>query len=143
MATFIAWVDAAQHGDHALAAFYLHRFRPEFRPAFDAWRATSPFSNPKAPSTPFAMPEYTLAARAQTQQLDAASEASAAQVRQDIQRSSLYVLTVVLYAIVLFFGGVSTRIDNHRLRWVVTIAGCLVLAAAIGWIVTFPVSVQV
>ena len=89
------------------------------------------------------MPEYTLAARDQAEKLDAESEASAAQVRQDIQRSSNYVLSVVLYAIVLFFAGVSTRIDNRRLRWVLTGAGCLVLAAAIGWIATFPVSVAV
>jgi len=40
----------------------------------------------------------------------------------DIQRSSNYVLTVVLYAIVLFFAGMSTRLSNRRLRWVTTIA---------------------
>lgn len=143
VATFIAWADADQQGDHKLAAFYVDRFRPEFRPAFDAWMATKPLTTANAPSTPFAMPEYTLEASKQAQQLDAASEASAARVRQDILRSSNYVLTVVLYAIVLFFAGVSTRIGNSRLRWVLTGAGCVVLAAAIGWIATFPVSLAV
>jgi hypothetical protein len=143
VATFIAWADADQHGDHKLAAFYVDRFRPEFRPAFDAWIATKPLTTANSPPTPFAMPEYTLEARNETEQLDAASEASAAHVRQDIQRSTNYVLTVVLYAIVLFFAGVSTRIGNGRLRWVLTGAGCVVLAAAIGWIATFPVSLAV
>jgi len=143
VATFIAWADADQQGNRRLTAFYLNRFRPEFRPAFDAWMATKPLTSPDAPPTPFAMPGYTLAAREQAAQLDAASEVSAAQVRRDLQLSSNYVLTVVLYAIVLFFGGVSTRIGNRRLRWVLTGAGCFVLVAAIGWIATFPVSLAV
>ena len=143
VATFIAWADAEQQGDPKLAAFYVDRFRPEFLPAFDAWMATQPLTSPNAPPTPFAMPEYTLEAGNKAEQLDAKSEASAARVRQDIQRSSNYVLSVVLYAIVLFFAGVSTRLHNRRLRWIVTGAGCLVLAAALGWIATFPVSLAV
>src|SRR6188472_2959328 len=71
---------------------------------------------------------------------DAEAEASAAEVRLDIQRSSNYVLTVVLYAIVLFFAGMSTRLNNRRLRWVTTIAGALVLVGALAWVATFPVS---
>ena len=64
-------------------------------------------------------------------------------MRLDIQRSSNYVLTVVLYAVVLFFAGMSTRLTNPRLRWVLTLAGCLVLLGDVAWVATFPVSVQV
>ena len=32
-------------------------------------------------------------------------------------------LTVVLYAVVLFFAGMSTRLQNKRLRWVMTLTG--------------------
>jgi hypothetical protein len=49
----------------------------------------------------------------------------------------------VLYAIVLFFAGVSSRIKDRRLRWILTAAGCVVLVAAITWITTFPVSLNV
>lgn len=143
VATFIAWADADRRGDAKLADFYVDRFRDEFRPAFDAWTATHPFSNPDAAPTPFAMPEYHVVATQEAAQLDAASEASAAEVRLDIQRSSNYVLTVVLYAVVLFFAGVSTRLSSRRLRWVLTVAGCLVLFSAITWIATFPISLQV
>jgi hypothetical protein len=143
VATFIAWADANRQGDRELSAFYVDRFRDEFKPAFDAWRATAPFSNPDAPPTPFAMPEYQLAARTDAAQLDAASEAGAAEVRLYIQRSSDYVLTVVLYAVVLFFAGMSTRLTNPRLRWVMTLAGCLVLVGDLAWLATFPVSLQV
>jgi hypothetical protein len=143
VATFIAWADADQTGDRQLADFYVARFRDEFQPAFDAWVATNPFTDPEAPPTPFAMPEYQVAAKQDAEQLDAASEQSAAEVRTDIQRSSNYVLTVVLYAVVLFFAGVSTRISNRRLRWILTIAGCIVMVSAVTWISTFPVSLQV
>ena len=89
------------------------------------------------------MDEYQVAAKDEAEQLDAAAEASAAEVRLNIQRSSNYVLTVVLYAVVLFFAGMSTRLKNRRLRWVMTLAGCLVLLAALAWIATFPVSLAV
>ena len=56
------------------------------------------------------MSEYRVASKQEAEQLDAAAEASAAEVRLNIQRASNYVLTVVLYAVVLFFAGVSTRI---------------------------------
>jgi hypothetical protein len=143
VATFIAWADANRQGNHELAGFYRHRFRDEFKPAFDAWRATGPFTNPDAPPTPFAMPEYQLTSRTDAEKLDAASEASSAQVQLYIQRSSNYVLTVVLYAVVLFFAGMSTRLKNQRLRWVMTRAGCIVLLGALAWLATLPVSVQV
>lgn len=143
VATFIAWVDADRGGDEELADFYLDRFRPEFRDAFDAWMATDPLTDPEAPPSPFAMSEYGVTADSAAAELDAQAEASAAEVRQDIQRASNYVLTVVLYAVVLFFAGVSTRIGSRRLRWVLTGAGGVVLVGAIAWIATFPVSLAI
>ena len=77
------------------------------------------------------MSEYQLEARDQAAGLDAQAQDSAAEVRMDIQRSSNYVLTVVLYAIVLIFAGMSTRVSTSRLRWVLTIAGCLLFVGAI------------
>ncbi len=143
VATFIAWADADRRGETDLAVFYINRFRPEFRTAFNAWVATRPLTNPDAPPTPFAMSQYQLASRQEAERLDADAEASAAEVSQNIQRASNYVLTVVLYAVVLFFAGMSTKITNRRLRWILTAVGCLVLAGALAWIATFPVSLDI
>jgi len=143
VATFIAWAEADVSGDRELATFVMDRFRDEFRPAFDAWTATAPLTNPDAPPTPFAMDEYQLESRQQADELDARAEASAAEVRADIQRASNYVLTVVLYAVALFFAGMSTRVNAPRLRWVLTLAGCAVFLGTLGWIATFPVSIAV
>lgn len=143
VATFIAWAEADVTGDRELADFVLDRFRDEFRPAFDAWNATEPLTNPDAPPTPFAMDEYQLASQQQADALDARAEASAAEVRADIQRASNYVLTVVLYAVALFFAGMSTRVRAPRLRWALTLVGCAVFLGTLGWIATFPVSIAV
>ena len=143
VATFIAWAEADVTGDRKLADFVLDRFRDEFRAAFDAWTATAPLTDPDAPPTPFAMDEYRLESQQQADELDARAEASAAEVRANIQRASNYVLTVVLYAVALFFAGMSTRVTAPRLRWVLTLAGCAVFLGTLGWIATFPVSIAV
>jgi len=143
VATFIAWAEADRRGEDDVADFFVKRFRDEFRPAYDAWIATEPLTNADAPETPFAMDEYDVSAGDKAEQLDAAAEKSAAQVRLDIQRSSNYVLTVVLYAVVLFFAGMSTRLQNKRLRWVMTLTGLAVLIADLIWIATMPVSLAV
>jgi hypothetical protein len=143
VATFIAWADADQGGDKDVADFYVARFRPEFATAFDAWLATDPVTSPSAPPTPFAMPEYKIASRAESESLDAQAEKQAAVVAENIQRASNYVLTVVLYAGVLFFAGMSTKIAARRLRWLMIGTAYLLMAATIGWVVTFPVSLRV
>lgn len=143
VATFIAWADADRTGKGGLAEFYQRRFRPEFRTAFDAWIATAPFTNPDAAETPFAMPDYEVTAQQEAERLDNESEASAATVRTDIQRASNYVLTVVLYAVTLFFAGMSNQIHSRRLRRAMIVSGYALLGASIAWVATFPVSVAI
>ena len=65
VALFTQWVDAYARDETELADFYRKRFRAEFQPAFEAWVATKPRTNPDAPLSPFAMPQYKLAATAQ------------------------------------------------------------------------------
>ena len=74
VATFTQWANAYSLRQTELADFYFKRFRPEFKPAVDAWVATRPLKNPAAPPTPFAMPQYRLAARAQADQLESPGE---------------------------------------------------------------------
>jgi hypothetical protein len=88
-----------------LSDFYFKRFRMEFKPAVNAWLATRPLQNQGAPLSAFAMPQYRLAANAEAAQLDRRAEALSAHVRRNIQRSTNYVLGVVLFAVALFFAG--------------------------------------
>jgi hypothetical protein len=143
VATFTQWVDAYARGESDLADFYFERFRPEFKVAVDAWVATRPLENPDAPLTPFAMPEYRVAAEDEAQRLDAEAELSSATVRQNIQRASNYVLAVVLFAVSLFFAGMSTKLADPRLRRVMLGLGWVVFAGTVIWVATSPVSVAV
>jgi hypothetical protein len=141
--TFSQWVDAYARRETFLADFYFKRFRGEFKPAVNAWLATRPLRNPGAPLTPFAMPEYRQEARADAQALDRRAEELAAQVRRDIQRSTNYVLGVVLFAVALFFAGMSTKLTTPGPRKALLVVGFLVFAAAAAWVATSPVSVSV
>jgi hypothetical protein len=143
VAIFIEWIDARAHGDTALEDFYFDRFREEFEPAFEAWIATDPFTDPTAPLSPFAMPEYQLEEAAEAERLDDAAEASSAVVRRNIQRSANYVLGVTLFAVSLFFAGMSTRLRTPGLRVVMLTVGGLLFVGTAAWIATFPVSLSV
>ena len=143
VATFTQWVNAYAQGQQELADFYRLRFREEFRPAVDAWIASRPLKSPDAPLTPFAMPEYKLAATTEAEALDAQAESLSADVRTDIQRASNYVLGVVLCSVVLFFAGISTKLVSPKLRVATLVVGGLLFIATLGWVVTFPVSISV
>ena len=141
--TFIQWVNARQTGDTELATFYRQRFRPEFMPAFDAWLATDPLTNPSAPGTPFAMPQYHLAANAQADRLEAKAAAASKDVARYIQRADDYTLAVVLFAVSLFFAALSTRLHTLRLRAALLAMGYLLCAVTIVWLATQPVNVPI
>ena len=118
VALFTQWVDAYARDETELARFYRKRFRAEFRPAFVAWVATKPRTNPDAPLSPFAMPQYKLAATAQAEDLEAQAAAASASVGRYIQRADNYSLAVVLFAASLFFAGISTRLQLATPRMV-------------------------
>src|SRR5437867_12045851 len=50
---FTEFIDAQMSGKEKLANFYLDRFPPELRKAYDACIADKPFENPKADPHPF------------------------------------------------------------------------------------------
>jgi hypothetical protein len=143
VATFMQWVDSYARGDTKLVNFYRQRFREEFRPAFNAWVATKPLKTEGAPLTPFAMPQYRLAAKAEAGRLDQRAEELSAQVRLNIQRASNYVLGVVLFAVALFFAGMSTKLSSPGLRKTMLGVGYAIFGGTIVWIATFPVSVSI
>jgi hypothetical protein len=143
VATFMQWVDAYARGETELVNFYRQRFRAEFKPAFNAWIATKPIKTAGAPPTPFAMPQYRLAAEAEAAGLDQDAEELSAQVHRNIQRASNYVLGVVLFAVALFFAGMSTKLKAPVLRKTMLVVGYVIFLGAAVWIATSPVSVAV
>jgi hypothetical protein len=142
VATFIQWVDAYSSGNKELTDFYFRRFRPEFKPAVTAWIATRPLKNPKAPLTPFVMPQYHSAALAEADRLEVKGDVEALVSKAHVERAGRYVLCVVLFATSLFFAGISTRVGARRSRIVILTLGWLVFLGTVSWLATFPVTVQ-
>jgi hypothetical protein len=143
IATFIQWVDADAAGDGKLARFYRKRFRPEFRPAFAAWLATSPKTNPDAPPTPFAMPEYRLATAQQAARLNTLAGVNADSAGEANQRADDYILAVVLFAISLFFAGVSTKVRSLRQQEALLVIGGLLFVGTAVWLATLPATLSI
>ena len=112
---FAVWLDGAIQGNEPLTEALESSFRPEFAEAFEAWQATDPLSNPDAPSTPFEMDEYQVAAAQEAEELRSEAEAASAVAMGANQTGDNYVLTTVLFASVLFFAGISTK---FRGRWI-------------------------
>jgi hypothetical protein len=138
--TFTQWVDAYSRGEAKLADFYFHRFRPEFRPAVTAWVATKPLTNPRAPLTPFAMPQYRSAALADADRLEAKGAAESEVSQTNVRRADRYTLCVVLFATALFFAGISTRLRTDGTRGAVLATGWVLFVGALAWMVTLPTS---
>lgn len=140
---FTQWVDAYASDKTDLADFYRDRFRDEFRPAFDAWIAMNPKTNPDAAKSPFALPEYRVAEEEKADRLETEANLEAERARDANQRSDNYVLAVVLFASVLFFAGISTKFDSPRVKLGLIALGVIVFIGTAIWVGSFPVSFSV
>jgi hypothetical protein len=140
IATFTQWVDADVAGNRRLAQFYRRRFRKEFRPAFAAWIATSPRTNPRAPLSPFAMRQYRVAEAVRAGRLNTAAGVHADEAGEANQRAGDYVLALVLFAVALFFAGMATKLRSPSKQEVLLVLGWVVFLGAAVWVATFPVT---
>ncbi|HEV3091744.1 MAG TPA: hypothetical protein VGX91_09955 [Candidatus Cybelea sp.] len=124
---FLNYVTAIERGDARTAEFIFRRFRPEMRPAMDAWLATRPFSNPKAPLSPFTMPEYSLRTTADSRRDNAMAGASFVSAQNASRSADAFLLLTVLFATVSFLAGVSTKMvyPSHAIVVVLGFVGLI------------------
>jgi hypothetical protein len=135
---FNGWLDARQSGDARLEAIYRRRFRPEFDPAFRAWLAQRPFSNPRAVPGPLYMPQYRPAGLALSARLDAAADRLYQQGTEAKSNDDKYILSTVFFAAVLFFAGISLRLDWRPLRIAVLGMALALLTGGLAFVLTLP-----
>jgi hypothetical protein len=140
---FAQWIGAVAADDDELAAFHRRQFRDEFRPAFDAWLAQSPLTNPDAPATPFTTDAYRLASQERARALAAEAEQRLLDGEEAGDVGDRYVLAVVLLAAAPFLLGIQTRIGDFSFRaGLVGVSAALVLGT-LGWILTLPTQLGV
>ena len=121
-----------------LSGFISARFRDEFRPAFEAWTEAFLADRANAPPTPFSMEEYVLADRLRAAELVLEAEDSATRARQNNQNSDNYVLTVVAFALVLFFSGVSSKLESPKNSLIAIVVGSVVFVGGTVVILVLP-----
>jgi hypothetical protein len=145
-AEIIADPSARPHGNYqpnkdAVSGFLFERFRPGFRPAVDAWLATHPLVNADAPATPFQMPEYRLSAETRSDRLVARAERLSAGARSANQQSDNYVLTAVVFAMVLFFAGLASKSNGRRVQTLFAVLAAVALVGCGVTLALFPVQI--
>jgi len=114
VALFLQYVDAVDANNRPKAEFIYQRFRPEMRTAMRAWLAAKPRANPKAPSSPFVMPQYSLETRAAASRLETAARADFEEAQAANQHADDFLLLTVIFAGVSFLGGMSTKMMYPR-----------------------------
>jgi hypothetical protein len=136
---FIAYMQARLERNNALETFLAQRFRPEMKPALEAWLRLDPLNNPAAPPSPFRMAEYVQAETVEVaRQEEMASKAMAA-AREARRFSDDYVLLTVIFASVLFFGGIARAFDSRRLRIVLAALAVLLFLGTLFVLTTMPI----
>jgi hypothetical protein len=116
LSEFENFIDATVGGDTELADFYRERFRDEFEPAYEAWSALDPLTNPNAPASPLAMPEYRLADDKEAEDLTARADAKFTDGEDANSFSDTYTATTLFFAAALFFAAISERFSYQRAR---------------------------
>jgi len=115
-AMFMQMLAAREAGNEKLANFYVERFAPDARAAYDAWLAQKPFENPKADPHPFVPNLYELRG---TREAAAANEKAAASLQESRKAGNVsgqYLANTVLFATVLFFASASGKFEQRRVR---------------------------
>jgi len=137
---FSAWLQGVAAQDQALSDFLSERFPEPLKVAFEAWLATDPATNPEAPPTPFAMPEYQLASQEEADRLEQEANALLDKGKAANQQSDDYVLNTVILVSVLFFAGIAQRrFRRLEYRVVLTVLGTAMLVYGLVNIFTYPV----
>jgi hypothetical protein len=127
---FNAWLNAYAAGSTRGMAISERRFRPEFRVAFEAWRATKPETNTRAPAGPTYMPQYKQPAKARAVALDARATAAFNEGSDAGATADKYIRTTVLLATVLFLVGLSTHFPLQSVRYGLVGLGAVLLAVS-------------
>ncbi len=129
--TFEAWFAAyTAHNKHA-TLIAERRFRPQFRVAFDAWRATHPETNPNAPKGPTYMPQYHQPGLRRSAELDDQATGDFNSGSAAGETSDKYVRVTVFLASVLFLIGISTQFPVRGVRYALVGFGAALLVLSL------------
>jgi hypothetical protein len=136
---FIAYAQAHFESNRSAEAFLKQRFRPDFKPAVDAWLKLDGFNNPSAPPSPLQMTEYVQKELDEVARQQTIAEDAGRRTRDARRYSDGYVLLTVLFASVLFFGGISRAFQAPRLSTALSLLSLTLFLITLYAMSTLPV----
>jgi len=136
---FLEYMNALHNNDQNLSEFYYDRFRPDFKPAVDAWLETKPFENPDAPPHPFVMPEYQKTYSEEAERFATEQAIKLQEAEQANHNSDNYVLMTVMYTGILFIGGI-VHVFTEKRRLGLLVVGWVIFSAVTVFLLTMPVA---
>ena len=136
--TFNTWFTAYVAGNSTAEAVAVRRFRPSFKVAFDAWLATDPFTNAKAPPGPTYMPQYKQPELVAAADLDKKATQEYTLGVQAGSNADNYIRDTIYLATILFLIGISGHFRFVRIRVALVTLSGLMMVVAIVEIATSP-----
>src|SRR5881227_4345979 len=113
---FMQMLAAQQAGNEKLVNFYVERFPPDVRKAYDAWLAQNPLENPNSDPHPFVPKLYEVPGTREAAEANAKAAGSLQEARNAGTVSGQYLANTVLFAAVLFFASASGKFEQRRVR---------------------------
>ena len=138
VAVFMEWIGGLATDNERLTEFYAERFPPNLGIAVEAWLATEPRTNPNAPAHPFLMEEYRVAEDSIAATATVESEAKWAEARQADENGDRFVLLTVIFASVLFFGGIEQKFRDRNVRTGLLVVGSLLFLGGLIAMLNYP-----
>ncbi len=130
------WVAAEGSGNERQSQFLIERFPEPLAVANADWLAAGGAEG-EVPS-PFAMPSYVLSEREAAAAADEQADALFTEALRNNQRGDNYTLLTVLFAAVLFFTAMSSRVTQPRSQWALLALALVVGTVGVVLLVAFP-----
>lgn len=137
LTVFNSWAEAVAVGDEALVGFNAKRFSPDLATAVADWEALDPLNNPDAPGGPFEN-NYSNQPMEEAVDLQQEAESTFRQGQVASGHNEDYVQLTVIFAMVLFFGGISSRIVWYSPKLLVLVVATGLLGYGLVRLFTYP-----
>jgi hypothetical protein len=136
IALWTQWVTATGDGNKPLAQFILARFPEPLAAAHRQWLAEGGQAAPA--SSPFYVSSYVLPEHVEAQTWNDRADAHFRTALDDNQRGDNYTILTVLFASVLFFVALSSRVSFLRAQRLLLAFGSVLGAVGVALLLTFP-----
>jgi hypothetical protein len=116
----------------------VRRLRPGYRPAFNAWVATHPLTNPRAPPGPSYMPQYKIPEADEAKALERESDKRFKEGEHAGSIADKYIRITVFLATVLFLVGISSHFPRRGGRYGLIGIGSALLVLSVVQLLSLP-----